>query len=164
MKQLVLFRHGKSSWNNPDVTDIDRPLLHKGRERTRKMAEYLVRIGLSTDMLMTSSAVRAYQSAEIVAEVLGIDTNKIFIEPDLYHASTERIWDVVISLPEDANSVILFGHNPGLTEFINISRISSIDWLPTSGVASATYKCKHWHDCIVTPPGKTFVLHPSNLR
>lgn len=163
MKQILLFRHGKSSWDNPVTADIDRPLLQKGRDRTLKMAKHLLNIGLSTDMIITSNAVRAYQTAEIAAGVLGIDAKNIVIEPDLYHASTDRIWDVIISLPEEVNSVILFGHNPGFTEFINKSCISSIDWLPTSGVASGTYMCKHWYDCIVNPPGKTFLLRPSKL-
>jgi phosphohistidine phosphatase len=164
MKHLILFRHGKSSWDHPGFSDIDRPLLQKGEQRTLKMARYLQENqGVSDALIVSSNAERAYQTAAIVAGVLGIKEEDIVTEPILYHADTESIWDVIVALPDSAERVILFGHNPGFTDFINRAGIASIDWLPTSGIASAIYKCNHWHECPLSIPAKTFILQPSKI-
>lgn len=161
MKQIILFRHGKSSWDTPGLADVDRPLLQKGRQRTLKMARHILEIGLKPDLIVSSHAVRAYQTAAIIAETAGISAGDIVIEPLLFHASTDRIWDVIISLPEEASRVLLVGHNPGFTEFASSNGIGMIDWLPTSGIATATLPCRHWHECPITAPQNVYITWPS---
>ena len=161
MKQIILFRHGKSSWDAPCSNDVDRPLMEKGKNRTRKMAKYLLDQKVEVDLLVTSHAVRAFQTASIIAEALNIGDHQFTTNRSLYHASVDKIWDLVFSLPEDADKIMLFGHNPGFTEFINKSGIERIDWLPTSGAASLSYDCTHWHECIKGIPRKNFVVWPA---
>lgn len=164
MKQLFLFRHGKSSWDTQGLSDYDRPLLHKGQQRTAKVAKHLLDMGALPDLMVTSPAVRASQTAMIVAEILGFPVEKVLANPSLYLASPDQIWDVIIALPDSAGKVILFGHNTGFTEFINLSGIARLDWLPTSGVASASFSCDHWYDCPSLHPTNTSVTWPAILK
>jgi phosphohistidine phosphatase len=144
MKQLLLFRHGKSSWDHPELPDVERPLLQKGEQRTHRMANHLkVKLSINSGLIVTSHAQRAMQTAKIVAGVLGIPEALCITDHHLYHASPDRIWDVVISLPDHVDRAILFGHNPGFTEFVNFAGIASLDWLPTSGIAAGTFHCQH---------------------
>lgn len=164
MKQLILFRHGKSSWSDGTLADVDRPLLQKGRKRTEKMVKYLIDKKIYIDFIVSSHAVRAYQTATIVADLMSIGEDDFVIENNLYHASTDRIWDVIISLPEDKERVILFGHNPGFTEFTKRVGKSLTDWLPTSGVSFFEFGCDHWFETPLATTKKHFVLCPSKLK
>ncbi|HRZ43487.1 MAG TPA: histidine phosphatase family protein [Bacteroidales bacterium] len=164
MKQLILFRHGKSSWEDPSQGDAGRPLLEKGVRRTIRAAQALKQKGIVPDLLVSSHALRAHSTAGIVAEVFGLPTAEIVISEMLYHASVDRIWDVISSLPPEKKSVILFGHNPGFTEFANQSGLCRTDCIPTSGVAGGTFHCTHWHDCVITLPENTFHLWPAKLH
>lgn len=164
MKQLILFRHGKSSWDDPGKADADRPLLEKGVRRTIRAAQALKQRGIVPDLLISSHALRALRTAEIAAEVFGIPGEHIVLNEMLYHASVDRIWDVISSLPPDKQSVILFGHNPGFTEFANRSGLYRTDWIPTSGVVGGTFHCQHWYDCVMTLPENTFHIWPAKLH
>ncbi len=160
MKRILLFRHGKSSWTHPGLADADRPLLSKGEHRTKRVAQKLAELNLGTGLIVTSNAVRALRTAAIVAEILNISPESVVIDPLLYHASENEIWDIVYSLPDDVDEVMLFGHNPGLTDFANSSGITDIDWLPTSGVVTALFNCTSWHQCAETKPQDTILILP----
>jgi len=159
MKRITLFRHGKSSWAHGGLADVDRPLLQKGEKRTKQMAEALRDMGLFPDLIVTSHAVRALRTATLVAETLNLPSRLVMVDTALYHASPQQIWDVIFALPDTASHVVLFGHNPGFTEFARTTLHSDTDWLPTSGVATALFHCEHWHQCPNTPPStpQTFV-------
>jgi phosphohistidine phosphatase len=163
MKRITLFRHGKSSWDHHGLSDVDRPLLARGERRTRLVAEHLAEQGLMPDLIVTSHAVRALRTAAIAAEVLKVPPPALLVEQHLYHASPEAIWDVIAGLPEEYHHVILFGHNPGFTDFVNSNGIASVNWLPTSGVASAIFPCRMWNECPGTLPQNPFVVFPRNL-
>jgi phosphohistidine phosphatase len=160
MKQLILFRHGKSSWDHPAIADADRPLLGKGVRKTKQVAEMLKQKGIIPDLIVSSHAVRALETAGIAAETLGLQRESIVVNERLYHASTDNIWDVVSSLPDESDIVMLFGHNPGFTEFVNNAHLGHTDGLPTSGAAGGTFLCDHWHECILHQPKNTFLVCP----
>ena len=160
MKRIIIFRHGKSSWAHPGLEDVDRPLLNKGEQRTRNVAEKLSALNISAGIIVTSHAVRALRTATIAAEIFNISNKSIIVDPNLYHASADAIWDVIFSLPDDINSVMLFGHNPGFTDFVNSSGIAGIDWLPTSGAATALFNCQHWHQCTEVKPQNPVIILP----
>lgn len=160
MKRITMFRHGKSSWAHPGLADVDRPLMHKGELRTKKVAGHLLKMNIGAELVITSHAVRAFRTAAITAGVLGISHDSVIVDPGLYHASEEAIWDIIFSLPADVDTVMLFGHNPGFTDFINTSGIAIIDWLPTSGAASALFHCNHWHQCPEVKPHDTVIILP----
>jgi phosphohistidine phosphatase len=114
VKHLHLLRHAKSSWANPELADHERPLAPRGRKACRKLAKHLRREGTRTDLVLCSSAQRARETLELIRSALG--DAAIEIEEELYAAGSDRLLARLRELPEEAGSVLLIGHNPGLQD------------------------------------------------
>lgn len=114
MRQLLLLRHAKSSWDDPLLPDHARPLNARGRRAASAMSEAMRELGLTPDIVLVSSARRTLQTLEAISPLEGSP----LIEPmdDLYLAPWIRLLDILRGLPETARSVMLIGHNPGLHE------------------------------------------------
>jgi len=114
MRQLLLLRHAKSSWDDPLLSDHARPLNARGRRAASAMADALRDLGLTPDIVLVSSARRTLQTLEAI---LPLETSPL-IEPmdDLYLAPWTKLLEVLRGMPETARSVMLIGHNPGLHE------------------------------------------------
>lgn len=160
MKELFIVRHAKSSWDYPDLSDHERPLLEKGKKRTRKMIAFLQSKGVKPDLVLTSSALRARETAGYLAVGLGLTKEDIQIEPGLYAADAARIFDVFIDLSDQNNAVMLVGHNPALTNFVNLYLSPPIDWLPTSAVVALSFQTNHWDEIRKAPFEVKFVAFP----
>ena len=111
MKTLFVVRHAKSSWEDMSLSDHDRPLLPIGIKKTKRVAGYLREKEIIPDLLISSSAVRAYETARIIAEGVGYPDDEIVINSNLYHASSETVFDELYGLTNDIESVMIFGHN-----------------------------------------------------
>ncbi len=114
MRQLLLLRHAKSSWDDPRLSDHARPINARGRRAAQGMAGAMRELGLAPDIVLVSSARRTLQTLEALAPLEGSP----LIEPmdDLYLATWPSLLGVLRGLPETARSVLLIGHNPGLHE------------------------------------------------
>ncbi|WP_457598784.1 SixA phosphatase family protein, partial [Hydrogenimonas sp.] len=119
MKELFLFRHAKSSWDDPSLSDFDRPLNERGRRDAPLMGEHLKAMGIHLDLIVASPAKRAKKTAKIIAEKLGYDIEKIIWQENIYEASPQTLLYIVCQLPEKAKRVMLVGHNPSLTLLAN---------------------------------------------
>ncbi|MCU0420683.1 MAG: histidine phosphatase family protein [Cyclobacteriaceae bacterium] len=149
MKRLLLIRHAKSSWDDPTLRDFDRPLNHRGQRDAPRMAKRLKEKDIHPDLLIASPAVRTRATAEAVATVLRVEASRIAREPRLYHADEHQLLAVVRALPDSRDRdqvVLLFGHNPGLTDFAN--RLFSIDLvnIPTAGIVAGEIRVPTWAD------------------
>lgn len=143
MKKIILIRHAKSDWDNPSLSDYDRPLAARGLEDAPKMATLLKNRDLKIDRILSSTAKRAKQTAEITAEVLGIPETHIQWDRSLYHASSDHLLAVIQAQPTQLQTLILVGHNPGLTELI-VDLGVNLDNLPTAGQFAFTVLCDDW--------------------
>lgn len=114
MRQLLLLRHAKSSWDDPMLADHARPLNARGRRAAQAMASAMRDLGLSPDVVLVSSARRTLQTLEAISPF----ADSPLIEPmdDLYLASWPRLLELLRQVPETARSVLLIGHNPGLQD------------------------------------------------
>lgn len=113
-KTLLLLRHGKSDWNNAKESDYDRPLARRGLLAATRLGQYLFEEDLLPDLLVSSPAKRALQTAELVqAELTDVDLNE---EESIYEADLAGLVAVVQALPQDVDTVLLVGHNPGMEE------------------------------------------------
>ena len=114
MRQLLLLRHAKSSWDDPRLSDHARPLNARGKRAASGMAAAMRELGLAPDIVLVSSARRTLQTLEALAPIEGSP----LVEPmdDLYLANWPSLLSVLRGLPETARSVLLIGHNPGLHE------------------------------------------------
>ena len=129
-------RHAKSSWSDFDLPDHDRPLNKRGHRDAPRMGQWLKHQGLVPDQILCSSALRAKQTAEAIAEVVERDVEVI---EDLYHA-TVNCWQNVLSTYAGSGNVLAIAHNPGIEEFVHrvndrYERIptATIVWFATSG-------------------------------
>jgi phosphohistidine phosphatase len=114
MRQLLLLRHAKSSWDDPRLSDHARPLNARGKRAAEAMAEAMRSLGLTPDVVLVSSARRTLQTLEALSPIEGGP----IIEPmdELYLAPWPRLLEVLRGVPETARSVLLIGHNPGMHE------------------------------------------------
>lgn len=146
MKKLYLIRHAKSSWKEEGITDFDRPLKGRGVRDAHTTGQWLYKQEESPDLLISSPATRAMHTALIFAQELKYPFSDIAIEPQLYLAEIQDIHDALSSLDDRLESVYLFGHNPGLTNFVNHCIDHIIDNVPTTGVACLKFDSKTWKD------------------
>lgn len=144
MKELTLVRHAKSSWKDPKLDDHERPLNKRGKRDAPMMGSLLAKRNYSPDLVMSSPAVRALETATIFAKELGYRRKKIVVEGCVYDASVTDLFDVIWSLDDAVTRVMLFGHNPGLTEFATRLGPRSIDNIPTCGVVQLEFDTDNW--------------------
>lgn len=141
-KQLLLVRHGKSDWGNADLKDFDRPLNKRGKENAPEMAERLLRRDFKFDLMVSSPAKRAKSTAKYFAEAYGVE--HITYEESIYEANTTALLKVVNGLNDDADTVIMFGHNPGFTDFANELSDADIYNIPTAGMVLVSFPFDSW--------------------
>ena len=149
MKRLYLVRHAKSSWDNPEQDDIDRPLSDRGHQDAPVMGQRLSERHIHPDAILTSPAVRARATCEKFAKALGFPQQKIKINMRLYHADEDQLLMAIKELKYfkvETTSVMIFGHNPGLTEFANRLLDDTIDNIPTCGVVAGELYIRSWSD------------------
>ncbi|MBU2650791.1 MAG: histidine phosphatase family protein [Bacteroidetes bacterium] len=163
MKTLYLVRHAKSSWNYPELMDEERPILEKGKRRTKKVIDYLLKNRVTVDYIKSSHAVRAMETAKIIAHALRYPVDNIKVEKQIYHASADQLFDQFFDLPDSVESLMLVGHNPTFTNFANFFLDKKIDWLPTSGIVSISFKTDSWTDIIRARNKTNFVIYPKKL-
>ncbi|WP_166646295.1 SixA phosphatase family protein [Zavarzinia compransoris] len=115
MKTIILLRHAKSSWDDPSMEDRDRPLNQRGERAAGLVAAFLRHEGLLPEIILCSSALRTRETLARVQAVIGDDTPAL-IEDELYLASAAKLLERLRCLGDDAASVLLIGHNPGLED------------------------------------------------
>ena len=145
MKRLTLVRHAKSDWSLPGQNDWDRPLNKRGQRDAPEMARRLRSRRLKPDLILSSPAVRAVTTASVMARELKVPAARVVQDERLYLAGPADLLAVVRELGGEANHVMVFGHNPGMTEFANrLSAGDQIDNLPTCGVFTAEFDVQDW--------------------
>ena len=116
-RTLILLRHGKSDWS-ADVDDFDRPLKKRGKNASRHVGEWLSANKRVPDFVITSPAARAVKTAELACEAMGIKKKNIYSRKHIYLATPEELLHELKDCPEQAQCVMLVGHNPGLEELL----------------------------------------------
>lgn len=160
MKKLTLVRHAKSSWGDPGLSDRRRKLNKRGKDDALVMGDRLAARGVEADRMITSPATRALKTAETIVMALGHPWDELIIDERLYHASADEILEVVHDLPDYLDDIMLFGHNPGMTDLINMLYTAYLDNLPTCGVFELTYKIDAWPQVGDVPPEKIYFDYP----
>ena len=133
MKTLFVLRHAKSSWDDPELADFDRPLNNRGAAAAPFMGELMQREELRPDVIISSPAVRARTTAALVKEHSGINA-EIVHEERIYEASAQMLLQVASSLDDRFRSAMLVGHNPGMEGFIRLLT-GRLEPMPTASLA-----------------------------
>ncbi len=165
MKELILVRHAKSSWKDPTLSDHERPLNKRGKRDAPEMGERLARSGCDPDLMVSSSAIRALETARSVAGKLGYPREIIAVEERLFHAGVAELLQVIRGVEDSVDSLMLFGHNPGLTDLANHIGPREILNMPTCAVLHLGLKSASWTEVGKTPVDEVMYDYPkSNLR
>ncbi len=153
MRQLLLLRHAKSAWDDPELPDHARPLNNRGRLAARLMAAEMLRLGLTPDVVLVSSARRTLQTLEALKPLDGSPI--VTVSDELYLAPWQGLITILNKVPETVRSVLVIGHNPGLHELaLNLLTPGTPaspmlfrlqDGYPTGALSEFTI-AKPWHD------------------
>jgi phosphohistidine phosphatase len=117
-RELLLLRHAKSDWDAKSPSDFDRPLAKRGKKDAPRVGEWLYREGLVPDLVVSSPAERARQTAVKVCKSMDFKKKKIAWDEEIYDADVPALLAVLARCPEQAATVLLIGHNPGLEELL----------------------------------------------
>ncbi|MCH9005012.1 MAG: histidine phosphatase family protein [Proteobacteria bacterium] len=144
MKILTLVRHAKSSWKDTTLTDRQRPLNSRGERDAPEMGRRIADHDIRPSLILSSPAVRAWTTAKSIAAAMGYPAEFLQREETLYLASLDDLLDIVTAQDNGFNSLMIVGHNPGLTEFANFLAPHLTDNLPTAGVVSVQIDREDW--------------------
>jgi phosphohistidine phosphatase len=151
VKTLFLMRHAKSSWDDPDLADQERPLNPRGRKAAARMADYMKRAGIEPAIVLSTSAVRARQTVELLRPVFPNDTQFKF-EPRLYTAGSDQLLARIRRLSPSADSVLVVGHHPAMQDLVLglASKGSGLKAIrakfPTAALAVLEAKADAWRE------------------
>ena len=145
MKTLILIRHAKSSWDDPGLSDFERPLNDRGKKDAPVMAERLYERGIKIDAFVSSPARRARKTAEQFAKRYKKDKEDLVLRTELYMASEEAFTTVIEKLDDSIDCVAIFSHNPGITDFANSLTDARTDNVPTCGIFAISIDAKKWN-------------------
>ncbi|HKJ16078.1 MAG TPA: histidine phosphatase family protein [Xanthomonadales bacterium] len=151
-RQLYLVRHAKSSWKDNSLADIDRPLNKRGRRTSPEMGQRLATQGHHPDLIISSPANRARTTACNIARELGTDESEINIDNDLYFSGTGGLLNVLERVDDRYRSVMLFGHNPTMTDMMNRLSGARVYNMPTCAIAIIGFDMPSW-DMVRTSEG-----------
>ena len=161
-KELFLVRHAKSSWDDPTISDHDRPLNERGYRNAPEMGRRLSDRGVSPDVLISSTALRACTTAEIMAGSINFPKDQIVFDRTLYHASATELQEFIAELDHRIGCAILFGHNPGMTSLVANLYGLPIGNLPTSGVVHFQFNENTWSLVSSATPARAYFDFPKN--
>jgi len=159
MKTLILLRHAKASWDQPEVSDADRALKPKGHRQAEKMSAHLRESLPAPQQVFCSSSRRTRETLPTFQVAWGLEEQQIHFLDELYLADEQRLFDFVRSLPDSQDRVLLLGHNPGLTDLVNLltDRSTYIKNLRPCGVAVLEVSASGWSD--LAPGTCTLAMH-----
>ena len=152
MKILLLLRHAKSSWNNPELADINRPLNKRGKRDAPRLGMLLREQDLVPDIILTSPAVRARKTAQAVSEESGYE-NDIEIQDEFYPGDPYAFIGTLIALPDQVNTALIIAHNPGLEAFLDVLTGETAR-MPTSALAHISLPINSWVEMTNDVEGK----------
>ena len=157
MKELFIIRHGKAT--HQPMPDVERFLTEKGIKRTEKHAIILREKNLCPDAIVSSPAKRAFQTAEILADICNFPKSQIIIMPDFYFMPEGLVYNQIQSLPNTANRIFITGHNPLWTDLADELSSQDIWHLRTSGVVGIAFDADTWYDVFRAPRKDIIIIN-----
>ncbi|MBR9909014.1 MAG: histidine phosphatase family protein [Gammaproteobacteria bacterium] len=143
-KKLILIRHAKSSWEQADLDDFDRPLSKRGERNAPEMGRRLLASAIQPDLLLSSPARRALSTATAIAQELGYPLEAIQQEFDFYLSGACTMLRVLRAQDDRYHTIMLFGHNEAITDFANMLSPYYLDNIPTAGVVGISFAVSSW--------------------
>lgn len=148
MKKLFILRHAKSSWKDITLDDFDRPLNKRGKRDAPFMGKLLKERGVTPDIIYSSPARRAKETAHIIAEEIEY-TDEIHFDPKIYESNVNTFINIIKSIDDTNESAFVFGHNPSLNMFVE-DFCDFYENIPTTGIVELEFSCESWKEISVS--------------
>lgn len=142
MKTIHLLRHAKSSWKDPGQADFERPLNGRGREAAPLVGQFMLKQKIRPDLVLSSPAERARQTAALVIQSAKLDAELRFDER-IYEASAAQLLEVVSQIDETVGVALLVGHNPGMEDLLR-TLTGEHQTMPTAALARINLDVEKW--------------------
>lgn len=162
MKTLYLLRHAKSSWDDADLADFDRPLNERGKRAAPLMGKMMSERGFIPDVVISSPANRARSTAELVTKAAGTAADIRFDE-HIYEASPKTLLQVISGIDDRHETAMLVGHNPGM-EGLVLCLTGSLTPMPTAALAVIAIDAGSWKDVEVHSGKLLEIIRPKDVK
>jgi phosphohistidine phosphatase len=162
MKTLFLLRHAKSSWKDDNLEDFERPLKKRGLGDAQLMGKLLRQREIGLDQVISSSAERARQTTQLALMSAGLQV-EVRYDDRIYEAGMRRLLTLISRLDNQANSVMLVGHNPGFEELLK-TLTGEVHSMPTATLAGIEFDVDDWSQVKARTGRLTLLLTPKELR
>lgn len=144
MLTLFLCRHAKSSWDEPGLSDKDRPLNARGKNDAPMMGRMLENREENPDLIISSPAERAFKTAKLISDEIGYRQKDIIVDNRIYMAGIDDFIEVLKECRNKDKTIMIFSHNYGITDFANYICSSRIDNIPTCGIVKIKFEFSNW--------------------
>ena len=160
MRTLYLLRHAKSSWEDESLGDFERPLNPRGNKAAETIGQFLAKENLRPELILSSPALRARQTTEIVLRTSKLQVELRF-DVRIYEAMPETLLSILAEIDARKNQILLVGHNPGMEELLNFLS-GEVKTMPTAALAKLNFAASEWQslgenqaqlEWLVTPKG-----------
>jgi len=164
MKRLYLIRNARSGWDEEGVSDFERAITSKGEKEARTIASYLKLRGIRPHLILSSCALRAQQSSDLLAEELGCGSGSVIYLKELYMTPPEAMRDIISEQDGGAESLFVVGHTPWLHELANSLMDEHLRKFPPMAVAAIDFNLEEWSG-IAEGTGKLdFFIYPKQFE
>jgi phosphohistidine phosphatase len=164
MKKLCIVRHAKSSWDDPGLLDLERPLNKRGKRDAPFMGERLKKYKVKPDLIISSPAKRAMKTAKIIASKINYPVKKITTADIIYNGSSFDLLSLIRNTDEAISEVMLFGHNPEITALVNYLSEKRILNVPTCGFLCVEFNIDSWKEVSDKNGNVLFFDYPKKHR
>lgn len=165
MKTIYLIRHAKSSWKNyPGIEDFDRPLNERGEKEAVWTAKRLKQSGAHPEILISSPAVRARSTAQVIAKHIKYPPKKIIFEPAIYESGLREIVNIIKNIDEKYSRAAIFGHNPSMSSVLNYLSSRELGEMPTAAMACLEFEVDTWQKMARKKGKVVFFESPDHLK
>jgi phosphohistidine phosphatase len=162
MKNLILIRHAKASWDNPNPDDFERPITPQGQEDAHAMGTELKKLKIHPDLIVASPAKRTMETAEIIANELGYPVSNIKTDKQIYSGGVEDMVELIKATDKKVNTLIFFGHNPNITWLVHYFCENAKMNMPTCGVIHIEFDMTSWDHVSDAESKLVSFIHPEH--
>ena len=142
MKTLFVLRHAKSSWDHPELSDFERPLNRRGEKAAPRIGAEMAVRGYNPAIIISSPAVRAKQTTALVADAAGLESQIVY-NRSIYGSGVSALVYIVSEIPDDFDSAMIVGHNPGF-EHLVAALSGESHRMPTAALAVIDFDASSW--------------------
>jgi len=167
-RELLVLRHGKSDWSKP-VGDFERPLKKRGRKNSQQVGKWLRGHELVPDYVVSSPAVRAWETARLACAAMDFPLGTIREEAAAYEAGQSQLLQILQEVPRASVRVLIVGHNTGMEDLVVYLASGAMEWpedgklMPTAAVARFQVKGT-WADLCADTTELLQILRPRQLK